>query len=700
VRPDFVADAGVVARAAVFGALIGVAPLASAGAFAQQNAILPPVTVTCTNSSSDVAEINNALSSGGDIQIAPGTCQVGGSSIIISQSNTWLYGSGVGVTILQLPSQSSFSSAIIQASGSLTNIRISNLQIDGYDNTAAHAANIFIQGVTGVSVDHIAITRMYGYFGVALQGVTNFNVSDNQCTLTTARTTQNECIITTQALQNQNGSINENGIVNSGMEIDGENIQIAGNDISGWNFGGGITMGPAPYGSVTTSTFQNCIVNNKVHNSGLGPDSNSDYPNGLEIWSYNTTVGHNTTWNNAAAGIYVGGENDVIVGNVTHDNGQNKASTTGLSGIFIQYYANTVPSTFGANAIISGNSSWNTNASSGPQNYALDINSSVTGVMLGANNFGAGTSGTVAGPYNYGGNSGALTHDFNGDCKSDIIWRDTSGNLAIWEMNGPSILNPSMSFFGNVPTNWWIVGQHDFNGDGNADLLWRDSGGNLYMWFMNGSTLSSSTAVANIPANWTVMGTADMNGDGIGDLLLQDTAGDLSIWFMNGSTISSTVSLGNVPPSSGWSIVGETTGTVLWRNSSSGDLALWLVNGSTVQSVSLGTITSNWIVQGVGDFNGDGIPDILLRDSNTGTVAMWFLNSTGGIQSVGTVGAVPSNWHIVQTGDYNGDGYSDILWIDTGGDVAAWFMNGSTISSSAGYGNVRTTWQVQALNAE
>jgi hypothetical protein len=30
----------------------------------------------------------------------------------------------------------------------------------------------------------------------------------------------------------------------------------------------------------------------------------------------------------------------------------------------------------------------------------------------------------------------AAVHDFNGDGKSDIVWRDTGGDIAIWEMNG------------------------------------------------------------------------------------------------------------------------------------------------------------------------------------------------------------------------------------------------------------------------
>ena len=34
------------------------------------------------------------------------------------------------------------------------------------------------------------------------------------------------------------------------------------------------------------------------------------------------------------------------------------------------------------------------------------------------------------------------TQDFNGDGKSDILWHDTSSDVAIWEMNGTTILNP------------------------------------------------------------------------------------------------------------------------------------------------------------------------------------------------------------------------------------------------------------------
>jgi hypothetical protein len=51
-----------------------------------------------------------------------------------------------------------------------------------------------------------------------------------------------------------------------------------------------------------------------------------------------------------------------------------------------------------------------------------------------------------------------LTGDYNGDGKSDIIWQDSSGNVAIWEMSGTTVLNGSSSFVSNVAGQWTIQG--------------------------------------------------------------------------------------------------------------------------------------------------------------------------------------------------------------------------------------------------
>ena len=293
------------------------------------------------------------------------------------------------------------------------------------------------------------------------------------------------------------------------------------------------------------------------------------------------------------------------------------------------------------------------------------------------------------------------THDYNGDGKSDIIWRDTTGGpTSAWIMNGAQVL--SSGGLGTVPNTWSIVGQRDFDGDGKYDLLWRDTSGNTAMWFLNGATVSSTGSLGNIPTNWTVVATADFDGDGKGDILWQDTSGNLAIWLMNGATVALSGGLGNVPPV--WTIVGtgdfnnDGKADLLWRDNS-GNTAIWFMNGAAVSSTgSLGNIPTVWSVVGTGDFNGDGYSDILWEDTS-GNVAMWLMNGAT-VSSSGGLGNVPTVWSVVATGDYDGDGKSDLLWRDTGGNTAMWFMNGTAVASSASLGNIATNWTVQSVNAE
>ena len=304
------------------------------------------------------------------------------------------------------------------------------------------------------------------------------------------------------------------------------------------------------------------------------------------------------------------------------------------------------------------------------------------------------------------------SHDFNADGYSDIFWRDTSGNMAIWEMNGGTILNPSNSGLGSVPTTWSIVGQRDFNGDGSADILWHDNSGNLAIWEMSGTTIlnPSNSGLGSVPTVWSIVGIGDFNGDGYADILWRNTStGDLAIWEMNGTTIlnPNNSGLGNVPTN--WSVVGvgdfngDGMADILWRNNTNGNVAIWLMNGTTVTNSStatFGNMPATWSVAGTGDFNGDGKSDILWRDTS-GDIAIWEMNGTTILNPSATgVGSLSTVWSVAVTGDFNSDGKSDILWTDTSGDLAIWYMNGTAIGSGTGLGTMPTTWTIQGTNAD
>jgi hypothetical protein len=300
------------------------------------------------------------------------------------------------------------------------------------------------------------------------------------------------------------------------------------------------------------------------------------------------------------------------------------------------------------------------------------------------------------------------THDFNGDGKSDIAWRDSSGDTAIWLMNGASVL--SSAALGNVPTTWSIVGQRDFNGDGYADLLWRDMSGNTAIWFMNVTQILSSAAIGNIPTTWSVVGTGIFPGEGSSSIFWRDTAGDIAVWLVSVSTVQAPPSvtitaggLGNLPTAT-WNLAGvgdfdgDGQSDLLWSDTTNGNYSIWFMNGTQVESSAAVGNVSGWSVAGIGDFNGDGKSDIVWTDGN-GDYAIWLMNGATVLASAG-LGNIPSPWSIVQTGDYDGNGTSDLLWNDGSGDISIWFMNGVNVSSTAAVGTVPNNWTVQSLNAE
>jgi hypothetical protein len=301
--------------------------------------------------------------------------------------------------------------------------------------------------------------------------------------------------------------------------------------------------------------------------------------------------------------------------------------------------------------------------------------------------------------------------DFDGDGKSDILLRDgVSGQTAVWMMNGSQVssnLATSLNAGAYTSTTGWQAhGIGDFDGDGKNDVLWRDAvTGELAVWTMNGATVVTSATASVNPgaytstAGWHVQGIGDFDGDGKSDILWRDSAtGQTAIWFMNGAVVTSSsktsVSAGAYTPTTGWHVngVGDFNGDgkadILWRRAGTGKTAIWFMNGASktgggYTNVQPGayTSTTGWQVQAVGDFNGDGKADILLRSSETGRMAIWKMNGVK-VTSSAYTSVDAGGLQVSAIADYNGDGKADILLRDVEtGQTRVWVMNGSQVTS-------------------
>jgi len=289
--------------------------------------------------------------------------------------------------------------------------------------------------------------------------------------------------------------------------------------------------------------------------------------------------------------------------------------------------------------------------------------------------------------------------DFNGDGNSDILWRHaTTGQNAIWMMNGAAVVAGTGLINPVTDLDWKMVGKGDFDKDGKADILWRHATtGQNAIWLMNGTTAKAGSALISpvTDLNWKVMGVGDFNKDGKSDILWRNqSTGQNAIWMMNGTTVAAGTALIAPAADLNWKMVGtgdfDSDGMedILWRHATTGQNAIWLMNGTTVKAGSalISPVTDlNWKIAATGDFNKDGKSDILWRDQSSGQNAIWMMNGTTVAAGTALITAVSDlNWKIAGTGDFDQDGRSDILWRHaTTGQNAIWFMNGTTVKAGS-----------------
>ncbi len=303
--------------------------------------------------------------------------------------------------------------------------------------------------------------------------------------------------------------------------------------------------------------------------------------------------------------------------------------------------------------------------------------------------------------------------DFNGDGKSDILLQDGgNGDCFVWQMNGLQLLSDkSFGYVGWTPPNknWHAVGTGDFDGDGKSDILLQDGATNdCLIWGMNGLKLNKDGYVVgktDAGHGAVVKATGDFDGDGKSDILLQDANGDCYVWLMNGLNATASAKVGWTPPNNGWTVAGtgdfngDGKSDILLRDGSNGDCFVWEMDGLNLLSdkshgyVGWKPPNTNWTVAGVGDFNGDGKSDILLRDGSNGDCFVWEMNGLKLLsdKSYGYVGWTPPNaqWTVAGVADFNGDGKSDILLRDgANGNCFVWEMDGLKLLSDNSFGYV------------
>ncbi|MGB9366363.1 MAG: FG-GAP-like repeat-containing protein [Xanthobacteraceae bacterium] len=211
------------------------------------------------------------------------------------------------------------------------------------------------------------------------------------------------------------------------------------------------------------------------------------------------------------------------------------------------------------------------------------------------------SDGQWAGSVNIGthpaGSQPALSGDFNGDGTSDLLWYNpTTNGVDIWKIsNGQWAGSVDV---GPHPAGYQPVLSGDFNGDGTSDILWYNpTNGQADIWNMSNGQWSGSVAVGAHPLGWQPLGAADFNLDGTTDIAWHNpTTNNIDIWLIENSHWSESVNIGSHPP------------------------------GTTERGSVFPTPLQPVVAVGVGDFDHNGVADIMWQDTGNKHIDNWLLD--------------------------------------------------------------------------
>jgi len=301
------------------------------------------------------------------------------------------------------------------------------------------------------------------------------------------------------------------------------------------------------------------------------------------------------------------------------------------------------------------------------------------GFLLGA---GDGTF-TIGQSFTAGKGPSGVAADFNNDGKLDFAFADQAPKGKVWVGIGNGDGTFAKPVIHSVDKNPWVVATGDFNRDGNVDMVTASSTTDDISVLLGNGDGTFRSAV-NYPKGGLGVVVGDFNRDGIQDLAV---ASDNAYVFLGNGD-------GTFQPAVSYAASG--TSIVLGDFNGDGKLDLLLTtylasrvllgNGDgTFQPAITTTTPGGGYYPVVADFDGDGKLDFATTDLSPGassaTLYVQYGNGDGTFQpaflySVGMYGTESS------VGDFNGDGAPDLA-------IGTWY--GVTVELNARGTFVNTT---------
>jgi hypothetical protein len=332
----------------------------------------------------------------------------------------------------------------------------------------------------------------------------------------------------------------------------------------------------------------------------------------------------------------------------------------------------------------------------------------------------AAPPGTLSGP------SAILAADFNGDGKLDLAVLNGGNNtvtILLGNGNGtfsvPDVTTPTT---GSNPLAF-VAG--DFNGDGKMDIAVANyRSNNLTVLLGNGDGSFTATdarpATGSFPA---AIVAGDFNKDGKLDLAVDNqcgaggacSAGTVTILLGDGTgsfaPTAASPSTGSGPLSMAVADFNGDGNLDLAIPSDCGSSGTCTTNGAVTILLGDGTgkftASASMAATGlrpygvvVGDFNGDGKPDLAIANNDSNTVSILLGDGKGNFAPIATPLATGAGPVFPSVGDFNNDGSLDIVVPNSGSNTISVLLGaGGPASPTITVAPTSLTFAAQALNS-